>query len=140
MYGLAQRRTPRCLNHHTSTLESEPLQYIYRPPINALPACAPSTDCSVCQRGYSPSLSTTCTPCSPSRRQWLVAIAVITVVIVGCAMVVFAVHLVSTSSEDQRGCHIYYTILRGLPLQAFKTVVVVWQILTQVLVATATPL
>ncbi|CAN0563986.1 unnamed protein product, partial [Laminaria digitata] len=29
--------------------------------------------CSVCQIGYSPSLSTTCTRCSTSRRHWLLA-------------------------------------------------------------------
>lgn len=47
-------------------------------------------------------------------------------------MVAFAGHLVSTNVEDRRAAYINHTILRGVPLQAFKSVVVVWQILTQV--------
>ena len=97
-------------------------------------------DYSVCQSGYSPSLSTTCTRYSPSRSQWLVVVAVVAVFIAVCAMVVFAVYLVPMKSQDQTGTHVVYAMLRGLPLEAFKNVVVVWQIVTRVRFATAIPL
>ena len=102
-----------------------------------LPACAPDADCSVCQSGYSASLSATCTRCSPSRRQWLLAVTLIVGTITIGAMVAFAVYLMSTNFDSRETTYIHQTFLRRVPLQSFKSIVVVWQILTQVSLVTS---
>lgn len=88
-------------------------------------------DCAVCEVGYSPSLAHTCTRCSNSRQNGLVAIAAVVAVVTVCAIAVFLAHLLSTEPEERGvGC-LHRRVSRGLPLQAFKIVVVVWQIVTQ---------
>ena len=64
------------------------------------------------------------------------AITVVAVFTVVCAVVMLAVYLVSTNVDDQRGTAFHHKVLRGVPLQAFKSIVVVWQILTQVILPT----
>ncbi|CAM9283197.1 unnamed protein product, partial [Laminaria digitata] len=72
-----------------------------------------------------------CTRCSPSRRQWLLAITVVAGVIVFCSMAVFSDYLVSTDWEKRRTICPQRRMLGRIPLQALKSVIIVWQILTQ---------
>lgn len=97
-------------------------------------------DCSVCQGGYSPSLSKTCTRCSHSRRQWFVAVAIIGGIVIVCAAVISSAYLVSTNFEEEETTCFSNRICRRVPVQAFKSVVVVWQILTQASPAIVFPL
>lgn len=98
--------------------------------------CAPDADCSVCEGEYFPSLSHTCARCSESRRQWFVAIAAIAGIALSSAIVVILVYLVSTNFEQQKSTRILHQIGQAVPVQAFKGVIVVWQILTQARSAT----
>ncbi|CAM9846642.1 unnamed protein product [Sphacelaria rigidula] len=97
--------------------------------------CAPGYTgpyCAVCEADYSPSLSYSCTRCSSSRRQGLMAAIVIAAFVVACVGVVIVRYLVSTPQLEERnvGCF-HRRILRAIPLQALKIIVVVWQILIQ---------
>eukprot|EP00903_Cladosiphon_okamuranus_P018352 g16884.t1 len=97
--------------------------------------CAPGYTgpyCAVCETDFFPSLSYTCTRCSSSRRGGLMAAIVIAVLVVSCALVATVQYLVSTKQleEGNAGCF-RRRILRAIPLQALKIIVVVWQILTQ---------
>ncbi|CAM9792296.1 unnamed protein product, partial [Ectocarpus sp. 12 AP-2014] len=87
--------------------------------------------CAVCQTDYSPSFAHTCTRCSSSRRQGLTAATVIAAIGTVLAIVTIFKFLLSTEVEERDvGCF-YRRVLRAVPLQALKIVVVVWQILTQ---------
>eukprot|EP00903_Cladosiphon_okamuranus_P018351 g16883.t1 len=97
--------------------------------------CAPGYTgpyCAVCETDYSPSLSYTCTRCSSSRRQGLMAATVVAALVVACVLVATVQYLVSTKQleEGNAGCF-RRKILRAIPLQGLKIIVVVWQILTQ---------
>ncbi|CAN0479142.1 unnamed protein product [Ectocarpus sp. 12 AP-2014] len=96
--------------------------------------CAPGCKgpyCAVCQTDYSPSLAHTCTPCSSSRRQGLMAATVMAVIVTFLAIVTISKFLLSTEVEERNvGCF-HRRVLRAVPLQALKIIVVVWQILTQ---------
>lgn len=59
------------------------------------------------------------------------AVAVIVLVVAACAMVVFSGYLVSMDFEEGETCCLHRKILRAMPLQAVKIVIVVWPILTQ---------
>ena len=90
-------------------------------------------DCAACEPDYSPSLSHTCTRCSSSRRQGLMAATVIAALVLACAVVAIVQYLISTQQLEERdaGCF-RRRILAASPVQALKIIVVVWQILTQV--------
>eukprot|EP00752_Nemacystus_decipiens_P005318 g4824.t1 len=88
--------------------------------------------CAACEADYSPSLSFTCTRCSSSRRQGLMAVTVIAAVVIACVVVAIVRYLVSTRPEEERSAGCFHRrILRAIPLQALKIAVVVWQILIQ---------
>lgn len=96
-------------------------------------SCAPHyyADGSVCHSGYSPSLSTTCTQCSRSRRQGVVAITIISAVVAFSAMEAFTKSLVSTNFEVRNATSIRHRILQVIPWKTIKGFIVVWQMLTQ---------
>ncbi|CAM9358530.1 unnamed protein product [Ectocarpus sp. 13 AM-2016] len=88
--------------------------------------------CAVCEPDYSASLSYTCTRCSSSRRQGFVAVTVIAALMLACVVVAIVRYLVSTQLEEERNAGCFRRrVLRYVPLQALKIIVVVWQILIQ---------
>ena len=96
----------------------------------------PYADCSVCENGYSPSLSYTCTRCSESKRDSLVVVASVATMLAVCALGALSAYLLSTNVDERSKTCIPHGMLRVVPLQAFKNIIVVWQILTQVSDAT----
>eukprot|EP00903_Cladosiphon_okamuranus_P017291 g15933.t1 len=87
--------------------------------------------CAVCENGYSSSPAYTCTRCSSSRRQGLMAATVIGALISVLAVVYFCRYVLSTElGGEDLGCF-HRRVFQAVPLQALKIVVVVWQILTQ---------
>ncbi|CAB1120469.1 unnamed protein product [Ectocarpus sp. CCAP 1310/34] len=110
--------------------------------VSFLPSCSlcrsvvfvpvPLTDCAVCETDYSPSLAHTCTRCSSSRRQGLVAATAIAALVAVFAVATFFKFLLSTEVEEGGNIGRFRRrVLRAVPVQALKIVVVVWQILTQ---------
>eukprot|EP00903_Cladosiphon_okamuranus_P006562 g6410.t1 len=96
--------------------------------------CAPGYTgpyCAVCETGYSPSLANTCTRCSSSRRRGLLAATVIAAVVAVLAVAAIFKFLLSTEVEEEKIGWFHSRVLRAVPVQALKIVVVVWQILTQ---------
>ncbi|CAM9858548.1 unnamed protein product, partial [Ectocarpus sp. 12 AP-2014] len=87
--------------------------------------------CAVCEADYSPSLAHTCTRCSSSRRQGLVAATVIAALAAALAVVTIFRFLVSADVEEGNIGWFHRRVLRAVPVQAVKIIVVVWQILTQ---------
>ncbi|CAM9385517.1 unnamed protein product [Laminaria digitata] len=96
--------------------------------------CAPGYKgpyCAVCEATYSSSLAHTCTRCSSSRRQGLMAATVIAAIVAIFAIVTIFRYMLSTEHEEGNfGCF-HRRVVRAVPLQALKIIVVVWQILTQ---------
>lgn len=89
-------------------------------------------DCAVCETDFSPSLAHTCTQCSSSRRQGLVAATIIAAFVAVFAVATTIKFLLSTEhGEGNVGCF-RRRVLQAVPVQALKIIVVVWQILTQV--------
>lgn len=90
------------------------------------------TDCAVCETSYSSSFAHTCTRCSSSRRQGLVAATVIAAIVAVFGIVAIFRYMLTTEHEEENvGCF-HRRVVRAIPLQALKITVVVWQILTQV--------
>ena len=98
------------------------------------PACAWHfvTDCAVCDGGYSSSLAHTCTLCSSSRRQGLMAASVLAALVATSAVVAAFRYLLSVNLDERGIDGFHRRVLQAFPLQAFKIIIVVWQILTQV--------
>ncbi|CAM9835026.1 unnamed protein product [Pylaiella littoralis] len=96
--------------------------------------CSPGYEgpyCAVCGTDYSPSLSHTCTRCTISRRQGLMAAAIISALVAVFATVKTFQYMLSTELEQENmGCST--RVVRAVPRQSMKIIVVVWQILTQV--------
>lgn len=86
----------------------------------------------MCKRDYSPSLAHTCTRCSSSRRRGLLAATVIAALVAVLAVAAIVRFLLSTEVEEENTGWFRRRVLRAVPVQALKIVVVVWQILTQV--------
>ena len=87
----------------------------------------------MCESGYSPSLAHTCTRCSSSRRQGLLAATVIAALVALAVVVAIFKFLLSTKVVEEENVGWFHRrVLRAVPVQALKIVVVVWQILTQV--------
>ncbi|CAM9273146.1 unnamed protein product [Ectocarpus sp. 4 AP-2014] len=87
--------------------------------------------CAVCETDYSPSLDDTCTRCSSSRRQGLVA-ATIIAALVAVVVVTSIIKFLLSAEDGERGTGgLRRRALRAVPVQAVKIIVVVWQILTQ---------
>ncbi|CAM9340915.1 unnamed protein product, partial [Hapterophycus canaliculatus] len=87
--------------------------------------------CAVCETGYSPSPYHTCTRCSTSRRQGVVAATVLAALFAVFAVLTVLRLLVSTEVEEGNTGFFRRRVLRAVPVQALKIIVVVWQILTQ---------
>eukprot|EP00903_Cladosiphon_okamuranus_P014374 g13345.t1 len=97
-------------------------------------SCAPGYKgpyCAVCETGYSPSLAHTCTRCSSSRRHGLVAAAGIVALVAVVAVVAIFKFLLSAEDEERNAGCFHGRVVRAIPVQALKIIVVVWQILTQ---------
>lgn len=90
------------------------------------------TDCTVCDTDYSPTLAHTCTRCSSSRRQGLVAAVVIGAIAAVFAIAIICQYMLSAELEDSRARRFHRRVLAAVPVQALKIIVVVWQIVTQV--------
>ncbi|CAN0506184.1 unnamed protein product, partial [Ectocarpus sp. 12 AP-2014] len=87
--------------------------------------------CAVCETGYAPSLAHTCTRCSSSRREGSIAATVIAALVSVFPIVAIFQYMLSTQHEEGMvGCF-YRRVLKAVPLQALKIIVVMWQILTQ---------
>lgn len=95
------------------------------------PMCS-FTDCAVCDTDYSPSLDHTCTRCSSSRRQGLVAAVVIGAIAAVFAIAVICQYMLSAELENSKTRCFHRRVLAAVPVQALKIIVVVWQIVTQV--------
>lgn len=98
---------------------------------------APEADCSVCQSGYSLSQSRACSGCTEGRRKWSLAMTLVAGGILFYVMAAFMNNFMSTGLEEQETTYIQQVIFRRIPLQAFKNVIIVWQILTQASNATS---
>lgn len=85
-------------------------------------------DCSVCIDGYAKSTGFTCTKCDENVR----GIAVATIFLVISMVIIFTAmkYLMSVGMGARRG--IIARIIRRVPLQSVKIIIVAWQILTQV--------
>ncbi|CAN0016960.1 unnamed protein product [Ectocarpus fasciculatus] len=87
--------------------------------------------CAVCETDYSPSLAHICPHCSSSRRQGLMVIAAIAVIVTVFAFVAIFQYMLSTEHEEgMLGCF-RRRVLGAVPVESLKIIVVVWQILTQ---------
>ncbi|CAM9755964.1 unnamed protein product [Ectocarpus fasciculatus] len=87
--------------------------------------------CAVCETGYSSSLAHTCTRCSSSRRQGLMAATIIGALVAVLMIVLVCRYVLSAELEEEKTGWFHRRVLRVVPLQALKIIVVVWQILTQ---------
>ena len=86
-------------------------------------------DCSVCNNDYTGSVGFACSRCSGTAT----GIVVISIIILACVVVgiALALHLLSGSMEStERG--LVDRIIRIVPVQAVKIIIVAWQIVTQV--------
>ena len=86
-------------------------------------------DCSVCSENYAPNLSFTCRKCFDRRVG--VATAVVLAVLVLAVGLVVILYLVS-AEEGGAGRGIVNRVMKRIPMQSVKIIIVVWQILTQV--------
>ncbi|CAN0437324.1 unnamed protein product [Ectocarpus sp. 12 AP-2014] len=87
--------------------------------------------CAVCETEFSTSFGHTCTRCSSSRRHGLIAVTAIAALVAVLGVVTIFNLLLSTEVEEESiGCF-HRRVLRAVPVQPLKIVVVVWQILTQ---------
>ena len=92
------------------------------------------TDCSICSKTYVSGTSFSCRKCSDRAIAiTIVAILVVLATVIGLATVSYLVSAEGVGS----GRGIMKVIMSRVPTQSVKIVIVVWQILTQVRVATA---
>ncbi|CAM9881399.1 unnamed protein product [Choristocarpus tenellus] len=86
--------------------------------------------CSVCDEKYATTLAFTCSKCSGTDGDGFLAVATILLGIIVLGFVLVVTHLMSTEFTD-RSNGFLNRVMRALPLQAIKIVIVVWQISTQ---------
>ena len=89
-------------------------------------------DCSVCEKGYSATLAHTCKRCSGSDQTIILVVAIVAIVMATAGGAYLTVYLVSMEPANARTTRLHVKLLQYAPLQAFKILVVLWQILTQV--------
>lgn len=104
-------------------------------------------DCAVCTDGYAAGSSYSCTKCSGAigrSASWLAAVILVVAVLIAIAAVAYLVGMVGEGGDgdrDEGGARLSLArkwsscravIVKALPLTGIKTVVVVWQIVTQV--------
>lgn len=88
--------------------------------------------CSVCAKGYSRSIGFACTKCTSRNRNVTIALGAALIVLVAALFGDFVVSLVRDTEAKLLGCLCGgRAVCRGIPFQAIKIIVVVWQILTQ---------
>lgn len=86
-------------------------------------------DCAVCSKGYTAMPAFTCNPCPDRKEAAVIAIVALTVAVL--VLLAFVWHMVSIEQND--ATHDVISRLRKvLPLQSIKTIVVTWQLVTQV--------
>ena len=90
-------------------------------------------DCSVCEKGYSSTLAFTCKKCSDSNTTTALTVSIVVMIIAAAGGAYLTVYLVSVEPDSARTTRPHVRLLHQyIPLQAIKTLVVLWQILTQV--------
>ncbi|CAN0255509.1 unnamed protein product, partial [Ascophyllum nodosum] len=87
--------------------------------------------CSVCEKGYSTTLAYTCKMCSGSHQTIVLVVAIVVIVMATAGGAYLTVYLVSMEPAKARTTRLHVKLLHYVPLQAFKILVVLWQILTQ---------
>lgn len=95
------------------------------------------SDCAVCTDGYARGLGNLCLKCSEERRSGVIALASVFIVVIVAAIVT---HIPSLAFDTEAGSFLPRRVLemarsrfKGARMyQAFKIVVVSWQIVTQV--------
>ena len=87
-------------------------------------------DCAICSDGYSASLGFTCNICSNSPGG--IALAVIFALVSLVAMISMATYLLSAELERGAAKAFVERLLRRIPVQSVKVVIIAWQIVTQV--------
>lgn len=87
------------------------------------------TDCAKCSKNYATNVGGLCTPCADSTGELVRSVFIVVVVVV--IVVATILYLVSGEMEVA-GRGIVDRVVRYLPHQTLKIVIVVWQILTQV--------
>ena len=92
------------------------------------------TDCAICSDGYTEGLGFTCNKCSNTSAGVALMVVVFAVIIV--VIVFLVLYLISGELELTRRGFVK-RLLRYIPLQSIKIIIVAWQILTQVRPVTA---
>lgn len=87
-------------------------------------------DCSVCSKGYTPSLGFVCNKCPENANGGTAIIAVMATIV----LLAFAAFFSYLFSEEMEGVDqgIAACVTRFIPLQSIKIIIVMWQILTRV--------
>lgn len=84
-------------------------------------------DCAICADGYAATLAYTCSDCSSGGGVAFTVFALLAALAVVAAVIVYLV-----STNDDTKTTRFRRLTHGLPVQGLKTVLVAWQILTQV--------
>ena len=96
----------------------------------AQPVRADQADCAICNDGYSESLGFTCNMCSDSTTG--IVFATVFALALFLAVLLAVSYLLSTELErgTKRAC--VERLMRYIPVQSIKVVIVAWQIVIQV--------
>ena len=86
----------------------------------------------MCEDGYSATLAFTCGKCSSSNHAAVLALVVVVMVGAAAGTIYLTAYLVSIEPLETRMTLPHIKLLKAVPLQAIKIIVVLWQILTQV--------
>ena len=89
-------------------------------------------DCSVCEKGYYATQAYKCKRCSVSHQTIVLVVAIVVIVMATAGGVYTTVYLVTMEPANARMTRLHVKLLHYVPLPAFKILVVLWQILTQV--------
>ena len=90
-----------------------------------------STDCSICEDGYTKGVAFTCMRCTSNRKA--ISTAVIAALgVLGIAAGVGVIFYLISGEMVGSGRGFIDNIARHLPMQSVKIIIVAWQILTQV--------
>lgn len=122
MSGQGIFRVSEHLSIVSASLSDSPNWNLYPPS----PLCF-FADCAICKDGYAPTLAYTCAKCSSGDG---ITFAVLTLTVGVLAVVAASFYLVSEPHQTETT--LFRRLRYALPVQGLKTVVVAWQILTQV--------
>ena len=86
----------------------------------------------MCKEDYYTTLAFTCEKCSTSSRTTALVLAIVLMGGAAVSVVFLTAYLVSVEPGEARMTRRDVKLLRSLPLQAIKILVIMWQILTEV--------